>query len=71
MTEEEQEEVKKELIAIKDIFVNREEEEDVDQKEEKDMERRDGETKDNGDLSSQIGFHPSVCRSELLVWNPY
>ncbi|XP_067106883.1 protein NOXP20 [Osmerus mordax] len=44
---EEQEEVKKELITIKDIFISREEEEDVEEKEEKEMERRDGETKDN------------------------
>ncbi|XP_032418134.1 protein NOXP20 isoform X1 [Xiphophorus hellerii] len=46
LTEEEQEEVKKELIFIKEIFIKQEEEEDE--------EKAGGETKDNGDLSSQI-----------------
>ncbi|KAM4751186.1 protein NOXP20 isoform 1-T1 [Anableps anableps] len=45
LTEEEQEEVKKELIFIKEIFIKQEEEEDGE---------KTGETKDNGDLSSQI-----------------
>ncbi|PWA30634.1 hypothetical protein CCH79_00009346, partial [Gambusia affinis] len=46
LSEEEQEEVKKELIFIKEIFLKQEEEEDE--------EKAGGETKDNGDLSSQI-----------------
>ncbi|XP_021173704.2 protein NOXP20 isoform X1 [Fundulus heteroclitus] len=50
LTEEEQEEVKKELIFIKEIFIKQNEEE----KEEEDGEEAGGEAKDNGDLSSQI-----------------
>ncbi|XP_034449832.1 protein NOXP20 isoform X1 [Hippoglossus hippoglossus] len=50
LVEEEQDEVKKELILIKDIFIKREEED-----EEGDEEGKEGEqTKDNGDLSSQL-----------------
>ncbi|XP_031732131.1 protein NOXP20 isoform X1 [Anarrhichthys ocellatus] len=45
LVEEEQDEVKKELIVIKDIFIKREEEEKVDE---------GGQTKDNGDLSSHL-----------------
>ncbi|XP_062243052.1 protein NOXP20 isoform X2 [Platichthys flesus] len=49
LVEEEQDEVKKELILIKDIFIKREEEEEGDE------EGMEGEqTKDNGDLSSQL-----------------
>ncbi|XP_026026718.1 protein NOXP20 isoform X1 [Astatotilapia calliptera] len=47
LTEEEQEEVKKELIYIKEIFIKQEEEEDVETE-------GGGQTKDNGDLSSQL-----------------
>ncbi|XP_053275501.1 protein NOXP20 isoform X1 [Pleuronectes platessa] len=49
LVEEEQDEVKKELILIKDIFIKREEDEEGDE------EGIEGEqTKDNGDLSSQL-----------------
>ncbi|MED6243153.1 hypothetical protein ATANTOWER_015763, partial [Ataeniobius toweri] len=47
LMEEEQQEVKKELIFIKEIFIKQDEEEE-------DREETEGETKDNGDLSSQI-----------------
>ncbi|KAM3864862.1 protein NOXP20 [Diretmus argenteus] len=56
LDEEEQDEVKKELIAIKDIFIRREEEEEEEGEEEGKEERKEGETKDNGDLSSQLQF---------------
>lgn len=62
LTEEEQEEVKKELIFIKDIFIKREQE-DEGEKEEKE---EGGQTKDNGDLSSQLH-----CSTPLCEWpNP-
>ncbi|KAM4584509.1 protein NOXP20 isoform 2-T3 [Odontesthes bonariensis] len=48
LAEEEQEEVKKELIFIKEIFIKQHEEE------EEEGEEDGGQTKDNGDLSSQI-----------------
>ncbi|XP_049428645.1 protein NOXP20 isoform X1 [Epinephelus fuscoguttatus] len=51
LEEEEQEEVKKELIFIKNIFIKREEGEEG-EKEEKEEEGE--QTKDNGDLSSQL-----------------
>ncbi|XP_071779362.2 protein NOXP20 [Centroberyx gerrardi] len=58
LAEEEQEEMKKELIAIKDIFIRREEEEEEEEEEGGEEEgkekRKEGETKDNGDLSSQL-----------------
>ncbi|XP_037621304.1 protein NOXP20 isoform X1 [Sebastes umbrosus] len=47
--EEEQEEVKKELIFIKDIFIKRDEGEEEEKEEEE-----GGQTKDNGDLSSPL-----------------
>ncbi|XP_040001348.1 protein NOXP20 isoform X2 [Xiphias gladius] len=47
--EEEQDEVKKELILIRDIFIKREEEEEGGEEE-----GGGGQTKDNGDLSSQL-----------------
>ncbi|XP_069023579.1 protein NOXP20 isoform X1 [Embiotoca jacksoni] len=47
--EEEQEEVKKELIFIKEIFIKQEEEEGEEEREEE-----GGQTKDNGELSSQL-----------------
>uniref|UniRef100_A0A3Q3EC69 Family with sequence similarity 114 member A1 n=1 Tax=Labrus bergylta TaxID=56723 RepID=A0A3Q3EC69_9LABR len=47
LTEEEQDEAKKELIFIKDIFIKREEQEEKEGEDE-------GQTKDNGDLSSQL-----------------
>lgn len=50
LEEEEQEEVKKELIFIKDIFIKREEEEEGEEEEKEEG----GQTKDNGDLSSQL-----------------
>ncbi|XP_022061760.2 protein NOXP20 isoform X1 [Acanthochromis polyacanthus] len=49
LAEEEQEEVKKELIFIKEIFIKQEEEE-----EEEGEGEAGGQTKDNGDLSSQL-----------------
>ncbi|XP_026216560.1 LOW QUALITY PROTEIN: protein NOXP20 [Anabas testudineus] len=52
LTEEEQEEVKKELIFIKDIFIKREEE--GEEEGEKDKTEGGGQAKDNGDLSSQL-----------------
>ncbi|TMS23509.1 Krueppel-like factor 3 [Larimichthys crocea] len=53
LMEEEQEEVKKELIFIKDIFIKRGEEE-KEGEEEEEKEEGEGQTKDNGDLSSQL-----------------
>ncbi|XP_074486236.1 protein NOXP20 isoform X1 [Sebastes fasciatus] len=49
LVEEEQEEVKKELIFIKDIFIKRDEGEEEEKEEEE-----GGQTKDNGDLSSPL-----------------
>ncbi|KAM9363688.1 protein NOXP20 [Symphorus nematophorus] len=54
LAEEEQEEVKKELIFIKDIFIKREEEEEGGEEEGKEEGEGGGQTKDNGDLSSQL-----------------
>ncbi|XP_029913671.1 protein NOXP20 isoform X2 [Myripristis murdjan] len=56
LAEEEQEEVKKELITIKEIFIRREEEEEEEEEgeEEGKEKRKEGEAKDNGDLSSQL-----------------
>lgn len=56
--EEEQEEVKKELIFIKNIFI-RPEEEEGDAEEEK--EEGAGQSKDNGDLSSHIPCPTTIC----------
>ncbi|XP_067353189.1 protein NOXP20 isoform X1 [Channa argus] len=47
---EDQEEVKMELIVIKDIFLKQEEEEDIKEEESKEGDQ----TKDNGDLNSQL-----------------
>ncbi|XP_070845818.1 protein NOXP20 isoform X3 [Chaetodon trifascialis] len=57
LVEEEQEEVKKELIFIKDIFIKREDEEGGEEEE-----KEEGQTKDNGDLSSQLH-----CSTPLLA----
>ncbi|KAI4833332.1 hypothetical protein KUCAC02_016240 [Chaenocephalus aceratus] len=51
--EEEQDEVKKELIVIKNIFIKREEGEE-EEKQEEEKEEEGGEMKDNGALSSQL-----------------
>lgn len=58
--EEEQEEVKKELIFIKDIFIKRGEEE-KEGEEEEEKEEGEGQTKDNGDLSSQLDCSTPLC----------
>ncbi|KAG7486321.1 hypothetical protein JOB18_029335 [Solea senegalensis] len=58
LEEEEQDEVKKELILIKNIFIKQEEEEEEEEKEEV----KEGEqTKDNGDLSSQLHCSTPLC----------
>ncbi len=57
--EEEQEELKRELIFIKDIFIKREEEEEGGEDEER--EEHGGQTKDNGDLSSQLHCSTPLC----------
>ncbi|KAM6972616.1 protein NOXP20 [Aplochiton taeniatus] len=54
LEEEDQEEVKKELIAIKDIFIHHDEGEEEDDGEEGKDERKEREAESNGDLSSQI-----------------
>ncbi|XP_026159901.1 protein NOXP20 isoform X2 [Mastacembelus armatus] len=51
---EEQEEVKKELIFIKDIFIKQEEEEGEEKEEKEEEGGGGGKEKDNGDLSSQL-----------------
>lgn len=58
LVEEEQEEVKKELIFIKNIFIKQEEEEGGDEEE---KEEGEGQSKDNGDLSSQLHCSTSLC----------
>ncbi|KAM7394230.1 hypothetical protein PAMP_021043 [Pampus punctatissimus] len=58
LVEEEQDEVKKELIFIKEIFINREGAEEGEEEEE----GKGGQTKDNGDLSSQLH-----CSTPLLA----
>lgn len=58
LAEEEQEEVKKELIFIKNIF-NKQDEAEVGDEEEK--EEGDRESKDNGDLSSQLYCSIPLC----------
>uniref|UniRef100_A0A4W5JZG2 Uncharacterized protein n=1 Tax=Hucho hucho TaxID=62062 RepID=A0A4W5JZG2_9TELE len=50
---EDQEEMKKELIAIKDIFISHEEEEKEGEEKEKEGEEKQGETVERGDLSPQ------------------
>uniref|UniRef100_UPI0037E8C448 protein NOXP20 isoform X2 n=1 Tax=Semicossyphus pulcher TaxID=241346 RepID=UPI0037E8C448 len=52
LVEEEQDEVKKELIFIKDIFIKREEEEEGEEEEKEGDEG--GQTKDNGEISSHL-----------------
>ncbi|XP_041642326.1 protein NOXP20 isoform X2 [Cheilinus undulatus] len=64
LAEEEQDEVKKELIFIKDIFIKREEEKEGNEDEKGDQE---GETKDNGDLSSQLHCSTPLTDSEEFV----
>lgn len=59
LVEEEQDEVKKELIFIKDIFIKREEAEEGEEEEE----GKGGQTKDNGDLSSQLHCSTPLCES--------
>ncbi|KAM7419195.1 hypothetical protein PAMA_016355 [Pampus argenteus] len=58
LVEEEQDEVKKELIFIKEIFINRE---GVEEREEEEK-GKGGQTKDNGDLNSQLH-----CSAPLLA----
>lgn len=59
--EEEQEEVKKELIFIKDIFIKREEEEGGEGEEKEEEGGGGGQAKDNGDLSSQLHCSTPLC----------
>uniref|UniRef100_A0A8D3AGG7 Family with sequence similarity 114 member A1 n=1 Tax=Scophthalmus maximus TaxID=52904 RepID=A0A8D3AGG7_SCOMX len=54
LAEEELEEVKKELILIKDIFIKQEEGEEEEEEEEEEGDREGEQTKENGDLSSQL-----------------
>lgn len=60
--EEEQEEVKKELIFIKNIFIKQDEAEGGDEEE---KEEGDRESKDNGDLSSQLHCSTPLCEWPL------
>lgn len=62
LAEEEQEEVKKELIFIKNIFIKQDEAEGGDEDEKEDG---GGESKDKGDLSSQLH-----CSTPLCEWPP-
>ena len=52
--------MKKELIFIKDIFIKREEEEGGEE-EGKEAGEEGGQTKDNGDLSSQLHCSTPLC----------
>lgn len=51
--------MKKELIFIKDIFIKQEEEEE--EEGEKEEKEKGGQTKDNGDLSSQLHCSTPLC----------
>ncbi|XP_074520361.1 protein NOXP20 isoform X2 [Halichoeres trimaculatus] len=62
LTEEEQDEIKKELILIKDIFIKQEEEEKGEEEE-----KEEGQTKDNGDLSSHLHCSTPLSDGEEFV----